>query len=237
MGVKEILMITIDQLRNYPLFTGLTEQELGLILPRLTKRAFAKGTYLFYPGSSSTNTYLVESGLVRLFFTNTHGEEFLLHLVRPTDVFGLPVLDAEDVRVVGAAAYQDSVVLSIECEYLLQSMQTMPTLARNLYREASSSARMLLIHARALTTLSLNARLAFLLLRISHVWETADSIEMPLNQAELAGWLGASRGRLNRALSEFQKQGMIQVKDARILLTDRAGLERLAKTETYSAML
>ena len=237
MKVKEIPMLTIDQLRDYPLFTGLTEQELGLLLPRLTKRAFAKGVYLFYPGSSSTNTYLVASGLVRLFFTNTHGEEFLLHLVRPTDVFGLPVLDGEDVRVVGAATYQDSVVLSIECQYLLQSMQTMPILARNLYREASSSARMLLIHARALTTLNLNARLAFFLLRISHVWEAADLIELPLSQAELAGWLGASRGRLNRAISELQKQGLIRVVDARILLTDRAGLERLAQAGTSNTML
>ncbi len=226
-------MLTTDHLQKYPIFENLDESNLARLLPHVHKRAFAKGAYLFHPGSPSTNTYLVESGLVRLFFTNAHGEEFLVNLVRPTGVFGLPVLDTEDIRVGGAAAYQDSVILSIECGFLLQAMQTMPALARNLYREATSSGRKLLIHARTLVTLNLNARLASLLLRLSLVLQTADVIEMPIKQAELAGWLGVSRGRINRALNELQQQGLIRVEeDARIRLTNRLGLENLVKTGT-----
>lgn len=223
-------MLTTNQLQKYPFFAGLPNDDLVSLLPHFHKRAFAKGVYLFYPQSPSATTYFVETGLVRLFFTNAHGEEFLLNILKPTAVFGLPVLDEEKIRLMGAATYQESVILSIPSEVLASSMQTMPELARNLYREASSSARQLLIHTRALVTLSLNARVAFLLLRLSQLWQTADVIEMPINQAELAGWVGASRGRLNHALSELQKQGLIRLEeDARILLLDRAGLVRLAK--------
>lgn len=224
------MSVTTAQLEKYSLFADLLEDDLKCILPYVQKRAFAKGVYLFYPQSSSLKTYLVESGLVRLFFTNAHGEEFLLNLVRPQGVFGLPVLQEEQVRLMGAATYQDSVILSISSAHLAEAMQTMPQLAINLYREASTSARMLLNHTRSIVTLSLNERLALMLLRLSKIWQSTDTIDMPINQTELAGWLGASRGRLNRALAELQKQGLLQVEADHIKLTDRMGLKNLANT-------
>ncbi|HZW03238.1 MAG TPA: Crp/Fnr family transcriptional regulator [Anaerolineaceae bacterium] len=226
-------MPTIEQLQKYPIFEAVPEDDMMRLAPHIHKRAFAKGVYLFFPGSSCTNTYLVVSGLVRLFFTNANGDEFLLNLLRTGKVFGLPVLMEGEMRLMGAAAYEDSVVFSIPSALLVENLPSMPQLAVNLYREVSISARALLIHTCALVTLPLNARLAFLILRLSQMWQTGDCIEMPVRQAELAGWLGASRGRLNRAIRELQKSNMIRLEeDQRILILDRAGLERLATTGT-----
>jgi CRP/FNR family transcriptional regulator len=226
-------MPIIDHLQKYPLFEGMPEEDLMRLAPHIHKRVVAKGVYLFFPGSSSTSTYLLVSGLVRLFVTDAHGEEFLLNLLKAGKVFGLPVPMDGDMRLMGAAAYEDSVVLSISSALLMENLPSMPQLAINLYREVSFSARALLIHARALVTLPLNARLAFLLLRLSQMWQTGDRIEMPLNQAELAGWLGASRGRLNRAINELQKSNLIRMEDDKhILILDRTGLKRLATAET-----
>ena len=227
------LMLTIDSLQNFSLFEDLSTDDLAHLLPHIHKRAVARGVYLFYPSSPISNTYLVVSGLVRLFFTNAHGQEFLLNLVRPGKVFGLPVLQEDQVRLLGASAYQDSVVLCIASGQLLEYMPAMPRLGINLYREASTSARDLLIHARALVTLPLNARLAFLLLRISQTWQTGDCMDLPINQTELGDWLGASRGRVNRTLNELENLDLIRREgNARILVLDRAGLEGLAKEET-----
>lgn len=225
-------MPSLKDLKPYQLFEGLTDTELASLLPYVHRRTVSKGGYLFYPQSPNLRTYWVESGLVRLFFTNARGNEFLLNLVRPGEVFGLPILDADLPRIIGAVTHQESTILSVESTHLLQAMDTMPQLAKNLYHAASISARMLLVHVRAVITLGLNERLAFLLLRLSAVWQSTDILEMPIRQTELAGWLGVSRGRLNRALNELQKRGLIRMDDKRILLLDRAGLERLAKTWT-----
>jgi len=221
-------MLTSDQLKKFPLFDGLSADEYSRLLPYIHKRVYAKGVYLFYPQSPSTNTYLVQSGLVRLFLTNTHGEEFMLKLVRPYEAFGLPLLQKDQLRLMGAAAYQDSMILSIGCEYLIEAMRSIPQLTLNLYRETSTNARVLLLHTRSLMTSNLSARLAFVFLFLAHKQQNADEIEMPIHQAELASWVGASRGRLNRTLSEMQKSGLIQVEDNRILLIDRSALERIA---------
>jgi len=222
-------MLTTDQLQKKPLFECLSEHDLARLLPHLQKRTFSKGVYLFYPGSPSTHTYLVESGLVRLFFTNANGEEFLINLVRSPTAFGLPVVQPESPRLMGAAVFQDAVIFSLPSDYLVEAMQATPLLARNLYREASASARMLLMYSRALVTLDLSARLAFVLLHIAQIWQNNHEIEMPITQSQLASWLGASRGRLNRALIDLQTQGFIRLEGTRILLLERSALEKLAQ--------
>jgi CRP/FNR family transcriptional regulator len=220
-----------ESLQKYPLFESLPEKDLVRLLPHIQKRAFGKGVYLFYPGSPNSQTYLVESGLVRLFFTNAHGKEFFLNLVHSGGIFGLPVLEASQTRLMGASAFQDSVIVSIPCEVLTDNMLTMPLLARNLYREASQSARLLVNHSKRLVTLSLNARLAQTILQVARMWGTAEGMEMPLNQSQFASWLGASRGRLNRALIDLQKQGLIRTEDTFIYLLDKDGLERVGQDE------
>lgn len=76
-------MLSIDQIREYPLFAGLDETELAYPSACLSKRAFAKGAYIYYPGNPSLNTYLVETGLVRLFFYQCRGPGISVQPDRP----------------------------------------------------------------------------------------------------------------------------------------------------------
>ena len=222
--------LTVDQLRIYPLFKDLDENELTRLAPLLTRRVLAKGAYLFYPGDPGESIYLLKSGLVRLFFTNASGQEFLLNLVCPFEVIGLPMMDDDQVRVMGAAAHLPSVVLSISKRDLFALMDESPHLMRNVYREVSNNARKLLLHTRTLATVDLNGRLATLLLRLSRKGgNEACTVAMPLTQAELAGWLGASRGRLNRAMIRLQQMGLICMEEQKIMILDRPGLESLTE--------
>jgi pimeloyl-ACP methyl ester carboxylesterase len=48
-------MLTIDQLRTYPLFAGLTEIELAGLASCLIKRTFARNAYIYFPGNPGLN--------------------------------------------------------------------------------------------------------------------------------------------------------------------------------------
>jgi len=226
-------MLSIDQIREYPLFAGLDETELANLSACLIKRTFAKGAYIYYPGNPGLNTYLVETGLVRLFFIDAAGQEYLLNLIGPNEAFGLPLLEDDQFRVTGAAAHQPSVVLSIGREDLLQLMDHSPQFMRNIYLELVTIARKLLLHTRSLVTLSLNGRLATMLLRLTKKDENQQCvINMLLSQEELAGWLGASRGRLNRAMNQLQQMGLIRVDGQKIVVLDSPGLEKMTEEQT-----
>jgi len=223
-------MPTNDQLQAYRIFSGLSDADLAALAPCLSKRVLAKGAYLYHPGNPGLYTYLVEAGLIRLFFTNAQGKEFMGSMVSPGEVFGLPLWQEQQTRVMGAAALSPAVVLVIQREDLFRCMEHSPALMHNIYRELADNARNLTLRVRALTTFSLNGRLANLLLYLSAKIKTGgrkDNLYIPLSQGEVANWLGASRGRLNRSVKELSQLGLIHCERQTYTILDREGLERI----------
>jgi len=198
-------MITANQLRNYSLFSNLDEDEISNLAPCFSKRMFAKGSYLFYPGSPGMSIYLVESGLIRLFFINTVGQEFMLDLAGPHSILGLPIPCEDQTRIVGAAALQPSTVLVLTYKDLDRFLQQYPHFAHNVHAFIHTVFRRLMIHVRSLATISLNGRLATMLLYMNqtHGGDAQDELELPLSQAEIATWIGCSRGGVEPYLEPF----------------------------------
>jgi CRP-like cAMP-binding protein len=230
-------MLSVDQIHKYPLFEGLNETELARLACVIIKRSFAGGAYVFYPGSPGLNAYLVESGLVRLFFSTASGKEVLLNLAGPPEVFSLPTLEDTQLRIIGAAALLPSVLLSIGREDFFQLLYSSSQFSRNVYLELSTISRKLLLNTRTLTTLNLIGRLATLLLRLARKSANQEHvILLPISQEELAGWVGSSRGRLNQAMKLLQQLGLISVEGQKIAILDYPGLERMSEEQTLETV-
>jgi CRP-like cAMP-binding protein len=227
-----MLMPTTDQLRAYPLFSGLNDAELAQIIPHLSKRAFGKGAYLYHPGNPAVNAYLIETGLVRCFFTDKHGNEHLIHLLGSLSLIGPPRLFADQMRDVGAAAVQPTTVWVLSQKDLANFAQRFPQLAQNVYYLMDLTLRMLLHAFQMQVILDINGRLACTILYLNRLGVgqgTSNEFIMPVSQAEMATLVGASRGHLNRALSQLQQLGLIRMKEQKLTILDRPGLLNLTE--------
>lgn len=181
--------------------------------------------------------YLVESGLVRMFLSTVSGQEMLLNLAGPREALSLPTLVDSQLRVIGASALTPTVLLSIGREDFFQVFDTSPQFARNVYRTLLIISRKLLLHTRMLATLDLNGRVAAMLLRL--VIKSANEqhiIQVPISSEDFAGWVGASRGRLNQAMKQLQQLGLIEIQGQKIAILDVPGLERLAEEQTMEKL-
>ncbi len=197
-------MPTHEQLRRYPIFADLSERELTSLASNTVRRSFAKGTYIYHPGSPGLNLYLVESGWVRVFYVNNRGEEFLMNLNTPPDCFGLPLLPDHQTRVTGATALRDTVLLSLSRDAVFDAMRRFPQLGLNVYLEMSNAMRSLGEYANMIATVSVPGRLARMLLHFSNKCpdDKKDEIDLPITQTDVASMIGSSRGRVNRALAQ-----------------------------------
>jgi CRP/FNR family transcriptional regulator, cyclic AMP receptor protein len=224
-------LISINQLQDYPLFAGLSDTELSSLVPSLSKRTFAKGAYLYHPGSPSLNIYLVESGLIRIFFNNSVGQEFLLDLVGPRSTVGLPLLREDQTRLGGASAVQPSTVLVLPQKDLNYFIQRSPRLMHTIYQQMDVALRKLFMYASSLATISLQGRVASALLYLTRDTGQGaqNELELPLTQTDLASWMGASRGALNRNLSNLQQIGLIRVEGQKFTILDRPGLQGMTE--------
>ena len=187
-------MTNPDQLRDYPLFDGLDEHELSSLATCISKRTFARGAYLYYPGSPALNVYLVESGMIGVYFSAPAGQEFLLDLVVPHSVVGL-LLRENQARIGAAAALQTSIVLVLSQKDLGHFTQRYPRLMHNIQGVVDESFRRLAMYALSLATISLQGRVAAALLQLTRDTGRGvqNELDLPLSQTEFATLVGASR--------------------------------------------
>ena len=102
----------------------------------------------------------------------------------------------------------------------------------DVYLEMDGVARKLVQRVCGQATLSITTRLALRILYLSCLHKSnqnPDEFDLPFSQTEMACWLGASRGHLNRTLSHFQKLGLIHIEGQKYIILDRRGLQRIAE--------
>ncbi len=56
-----------------------------------------------------------------------------------------------------------------------------------------------------------------------------DSYDFPLTQVQLADCLGLTSVHVNRTLQQLRKDGLIELRDRKLRILDRAGLKRVAE--------
>ena len=81
-------------LAKVPIFSGLTESELGFLAQRTAPRHYSAGEMVFDEGEPCSGLYVVESGNVRIFKSSPNGREHVLSIDGPgSSIAELPVFD------------------------------------------------------------------------------------------------------------------------------------------------
>ena len=86
--------MSVDLLRSIPLFDSLDDEELSGLAALLKKETYAKHDTIFWMHEKGEHLYIVESGTVRISFTDREGQETDLATLKEGSFFGeLSLLD------------------------------------------------------------------------------------------------------------------------------------------------
>jgi CRP-like cAMP-binding protein len=77
--------------------------------------------------------------------------------------------------------------------------------------------------------MQLPTRLAKMMLRITEAGSTGAAERIRFSQRELASMVGGTRESVNKCLRRWQSNGIVQVSESWITITDRAALEQMAE--------
>jgi CRP-like cAMP-binding protein len=176
---------------------------------------------LFNEGDEAEQLFVVRSGRVGIGRRSPDGRESLVALMEPGDLFGeMPLFD-EAPRSASARALERSELVRIPFDVLRSELEARPEL---LWGVVELLAGRLRAADDALTDamlLDVTGRTAKRLLELAG---DADEFALPITQEELAGLVGASRERVNKALSAFARLGWIDQVDRRYRILNRERL-------------
>jgi CRP/FNR family transcriptional regulator, cyclic AMP receptor protein len=211
-------------LRSSELFDGLPEWETRKFSSLCSEKRFPQAATIFTTGAPSGFMYILESGLVKLISLSEKGQETILHILKPGDVFGELLLSQER-RTFTAVVVEDALVTMISREDLLKLLSLAPRLALNFMRLLSKRlARVEKGLAESSHTWSYH-RLAKVLLQLSEQYgeevPTGTLIKLRLTHEDLANLIGTTRETVTTQLNRFSRMGLLSRRARRLIVTRR----------------
>lgn len=219
-------MVDRALLSQVELFADLTPEQIDVIDEAATDRTLSRGDVLFTEGDEADSLYVVVDGRVAISNKSMDGRESMMALMERGDLFGeMPLFDGLP-RSAEARALEPSRVIVIDYEPVRQLYEAKPEL---LWRVVALLAGRLRTTDEALADsvfLDVTGRTAKRLLELGG---ESDEFALPITQEELAGMVGASRERVNKAIASFIRLGWIEQNDRRYRISNREQLERRAR--------
>ena len=219
-------MNVISLLTKSELFAGVDAATLERLGESSTEHRLRRGDKLFEENDAANDLYIVTSGRIAIANKSIDGRESMVALMESGDLFGeMPLFDSLG-RSAEARALEQSVVVSVPYEPIRSLYQERPELLWAVVRLLAGRLRNMDEALADAVFLDVTGRTAKRLLELAG---EADEFTLPITQEELAGMVGASRERVNKAIAAFIKLGWIQQVDRRYIITNRKQLEIRAR--------
>ena len=216
-------------LAKVPIFSGLTETELGFLAQRAVPRQYAPGEVVFAEGQPCAGLYVVERGHIRIFKTSPGGREQVLTIDGPgSSVAEVPVFDGGNYPASGAAV--DSALLLFVSKQDFQALcLAHPQVTLKVLRVVGARLRRLVGIIEELSFTTVRHRLASFLVRLARQEGKRNpagiEILLPASHQELAAQIGTVRELVSRNLSRFQAEGLLIVEGRNVIVRDLKALE------------
>ena len=212
---------------------------------RVAERRFGARDIIYSPGDPDGQLHFLLEGTVRLYKIYGEYKEATVALLAEGDVFGELSLKEMSCQNAFAEAVTDARVAVVRKAVLNEVIKRRPEFALKLFFSFSERLRQSEEVIDSLLEREVSARLATLLSNLGNRFgETNGSgavLNMRLTHQDLANMIVSTREAVSKVMSEFQREGLIEVRDRRIAITpslkrtihvtDADALERLAEAE------
>jgi CRP/FNR family cyclic AMP-dependent transcriptional regulator len=231
--VGELLMaVTVQALSKPAFFSKFGNEALLEIAPYIQERTFSPGQVVILEGEPCQAVYFVVQGVVRTCRLSPEGREHVLAYLGPGEPFNLvPALDGGP-HLATVDAVIETMLYTIPCEHFRRIMGDHHEVALAVMERLAAEVRRLSDAVEDLALHTVRTRLArFLLAHASAgLGEVTDSTQPSKRwtQEEVAAQIGTVRDVVGRTLRTFANDGLIRRERGRLVVTDRAGLEREA---------
>ena len=218
----------LELLSESELFEGFAPDELQELAAAAELRALRRNEAVFNEADPADHLYIVRSGRIVIAIASPDGRESVMALMEAGDLFGEMGLfmDADQGRSAAARALEASELVSVPFPPVRKLLEERPQLLWGVVRLLT---RRLVATDAALADsvfLDVTGRTAKRLLELAG---DSDEFILPVTQEELAGMVGASRERVNKALAQFTRLGWLEQSERRYRITDREQLSRRAR--------
>jgi CRP-like cAMP-binding protein len=209
---------------------ALNKGELLRLADCKTSHIIKKGEYIFTEGETVHGVYCVTTGVCKLSKLSANGKDQIIKLVKAGELLGQRTLISEEPANLSAVAIEDMEVCFIPKTEVLQMFDQNNQFSRNLMKSICGDLKETSDHLVSISQKTVKERLAETLIYLEENFgkNTDGSLRIQLSRDELAGMIGTATESCIRLLSDFNKNGLIELIGKKIVIKDIGKLKRMA---------
>lgn len=219
----------IELIKHIPIFSQLDQGSLEKISSITIEKKYRKGTIIFMEGDKGEALHFIKSGKVKISKASSDGRELILSIYGTGDIFAEVTLFNNVMYPATAEVMEDAVigiVKNVDLEELVRqnadlALQIIKILNKRLYASQMKLKQMALSDTYV--------RTAEILIKLAddHGIEKNGTIDLKLDlsRQELANMIGTARETVSRALSQFKKEGSIDISGKKIIIKNMEKLK------------
>jgi CRP/FNR family transcriptional regulator, cyclic AMP receptor protein len=212
-----------ELLQRVSMFAGLDEPALASLERIAVEKHYPKESVIVSQEDQGDALFVVSSGKVKVVLYGRSGREVILSVFRPGDFFGEMSLLDNQPRSANVIAVEASTLLVLERKAFAEHLAQHPQVALNVLAEMSRRLRRADAIIGNLALLDVYGRVARFLRELAKAEGEPQTgtvvIRQRPTQQEIASMIGTSRETVSRALSEFQRRGVLEISGRRIILS------------------
>jgi CRP/FNR family transcriptional regulator, cyclic AMP receptor protein len=218
-------------LEKCTLFSALDQEARHEIVAYARPRKFIAGEPICRVGDPGDSMMAVALGTVRISLLASKGKEIILADLQPGEWFGeIALLDGK-ARSANATAHTNCELMVLDRRDILPFLERNPAACIKLMEMLCARIRFSDERMADIAFLDLQARLAKTLLHYFGPQRSEDTIKLSLSQSELAAMAGGSRENVNRCLRDWQRRGILELKDRWTIIRQPDALRKLLKPD------
>ena len=219
-------------LRGLPLFEAMSDAELDRLTGQASPRRIPQGETVFEQGERAASFYLLLHGHLKVTQVTRDGQQIIVRVVNPGDLFGFTRAIGRSDYPGTATAAVDSLVAAWPSEAWDRFVAEYPGLAMSAIRTIGQRLDEAHTRIREMSTEEVERRVAHAVLRLvdqsgSHV-EGGMRVDFPISRRDIAEMTGTTLHTVSRILSAWEEQGLVTGGRQKLVVRDVPGLTRLA---------
>jgi len=210
-------------------FSKLLPPELEFIDHNKVQVTYTKGEDICKQGAFTSSLIYVVDGLIKLVVEGPNKKSMIFRLVKPTQFIGLSSLYGEKIYHFSAKTLKEATVCMIELDSIIKLIRENALFASEIIKRQCRIQTHHYKKFQSLTYKQLHGRLADTLLYLTKEDFGVENVFRYLTRKDLAEFSAMSTEGAVRVLSEFDRDGIIELRGKDIIVMDIKKLERISR--------
>jgi CRP-like cAMP-binding protein len=189
--------------------------------------SFKKGEFIYEKGKHSNFFYLVKSGVVKTHHNDDKGKELITYLYKSGDFLGNASEDPQASNSDYATAMENTELYAISREHFYEILLQNPHISIKLVEILNNNLVGLKKQLMNMAYGSVRKKTANTILLFAEKIEKYPLQSIRISRSDLAGVAGMAAESLIRTLSEFKKEGLIEIEGRNIKLLNSQALRNI----------